>query len=107
VEKTPHGNVTVGQYKTGSAMIEVKQKPGDKKPSVVNVFYYQEPKLDWKLALKAIGLSSTGVTAHTDSKHWEHLSHVKAPASVRIIEAVYVPLGPANPNGPELHITLR
>jgi hypothetical protein len=106
VEKTPHGNVTVGQYKTGSAMIEVKQKPGEKKPSVVNVFYYQEPRRDWKLALKDIGLSSTGVVANTDSKHWVHLSHVKAQAPVRI-EAVYIPLDSAHPNGPELHLTLR
>src|SRR5579859_4280680 len=70
VEKTPHGNVTVGQYKTGSAMIEVKQRTGEKRPLVVNVYYYQEPKRDLKLALTDIGLSSTGVTAKSDAKHW-------------------------------------
>jgi hypothetical protein len=106
VEKTPSGKVTVGQYKTGGGMIEVRQKAGEKRPLVVNVHYYQEPKLDWKLALQAIGLSSTGVTAKSDAKHWVHLSHIKASKPVRI-EAVYIPLGPANSNGPELHITLR
>lgn len=106
VEKTPKGKVTVGRYKTGAAMIEVKQKAGEKRPLVVNVYYYQEPKRDWKLALKDIGLASTGVKAKSDAKHWVHLSHLKAPKPVRI-EAVYIPLGPANSNGPELHITLR
>src|SRR5579871_3720412 len=63
VVKTPRGKVTVGQYKTGSAVIEVKQAAGEKRPLVVNVYYYQEPKRDWKLALKDIGLASIGVTA--------------------------------------------
>ncbi len=70
VRKTPNGNVTVGQYKTGSAMIEVQQKSGEKRPLVVNVFYYQQPKRDWKLALTNIGLATSGVTAKPDAKGW-------------------------------------
>jgi hypothetical protein len=72
----------------------------------VNVYYYQEPKRDWKLALKDIGLSPTGVSAKEDSQHRVHLTHIKAGKSLRI-EAVYIPMGPANSNGPELHLTLR
>jgi hypothetical protein len=105
VQKTPQGNVTVGQYKTGSAMIEVIQTSAAKTPDVVNVNFYQEPKMDWKLALKVIGLSSEGVVAKEDSQHRFHLTGIKAKKSLKV-EAVFAPMAGPTSNGPELHLKL-
>jgi hypothetical protein len=106
VEKTPQGNVTVGEYKTGSAKLVVIQTSRSKVPNIVNAYLYQEPKYDWKLALKTVGLSSAGVVAKEDAKHQVHLSHIKAGKAV-VVEAVYVPMDEAHPIGPELHLTLK
>ena len=100
------GGATVNEYKTGSAKIEVIQSPGAKVPNLVNLYFYQEPKYDWKLALKVAGLSPAGVVAKEDSKHRVHLSHVRAAHAV-IVEAVFVPMNNANPDGPELHLKLK
>jgi hypothetical protein len=106
VRKTPAGKVTVGTYKTGSAMIEVIQKAGTKRPEVINVYYYQEPKHDWKLALKDIGIASDGVIAKEDATHQVHLKNIKAGKSLHV-EAVFIPMGPGHTDGPELRMTLR
>ena len=105
-KKTPEGTITVGDYKAGSARIEVIQKAGSKKPEVINVYYYQEPKHDWKLALSDIGLSSAGVTAKEDSKHQVHLARIKAGKSLKV-EAVFIPMDHEHSDGPELHMTLK
>ena len=104
--KTPQGTETYSEYKTGSARIDVIQSPGAKVPNIVNLGFYQQPKYDWKLALKVAGLSSAGVTAKVDSKHKVHLSHVKAPHAI-VASAVFVPMSDKYPDGPELHITLK
>jgi hypothetical protein len=105
-KKTPGGSITVGDYKTGSAAIEVIQKAGSKRPEVINVSYYQEPKRDWKLALTDIGLSPAGVTAKEDSKHYVHLTHIKAGKSLKV-EAIFIPMDSEHKDGPELHMTIR
>ena len=105
-KRTPHGTLTVGDYKTGSARIEVVQKAGAKAPDLVNVFYYQQPQRDWKLALKDIGVSSVGAAAKEDAKHQVHLRGIKAGRLTRIT-AVYIPLDKDHPDGPELHIHLQ
>jgi len=97
---------TISQYKTDMAMIEVIQTKGAKKPNVVNVNFYQQPKRDWKLALRDVGLSSVGVVAKEDAKHWVHLSKIKAGKGVQI-EAVFMPMESDTSNGPELHLKLR
>ncbi len=97
---------TIGQYMTDMAKIEVIQTKGAKLPNIVNVNFYQQPKRDWKLALRDVGLSSAGVVAKEDSKHWVHLSKIKAGKSVQI-EAVFVPMESETSNGPELHLKLR
>ncbi len=106
VKQTSEGKATVGDYKTGSARIEVIQKTGAKKATVINVFFYQQVAGDWKLALKLIGLPSAGITAKEDAKHHFVLAKVKTAKAPRI-EAVYYPLSPKNPDGPELHLRLR
>lgn len=97
---------TIGQYQTGSAMIEVIQTKGAKLPNIVNVNFYQQPKRDWKLALRDVGLSLAGVVAKEDSKHRVHLSKIKAGKSVQI-EAIFIPMESETSNGPELHLKLR
>jgi hypothetical protein len=104
--KTSEGAVTVGDYKTGSAAIEVIQKSGAKLPDVITAYFYQEPARDWKLALKDLGLSSNGVTAKEDSKHQVRLTGIKAGKSLHV-EALFIPIGPGHTDGPELHIKLK
>jgi len=105
-KKAPHGKDIIGQYKTGSAMIEVIQTSGAKKPNQVNVYFYQEPKITWKDALTVIGISAKGVTAKEDSKHQFHLSHVKAGKSLKI-DAVFIVKDSENNDSPTLHLTLK
>ena len=105
-KKTSQGEVTVGEYKTGSAKIEAIQTKASKIPDVVNLYFYQEPKRDWKLALKDSGLSTAGVVAKEDSKHRIHLSRIKTKSAI-IVEAIYIPMSAQNPDGPELDLKLK
>lgn len=105
-KKTPQGVQTIGDYKTGSARIIVTQLAGAKIPTIIVAEFYQEPKYDWKLALTTVGLSSAGVVAKEDSKHQVLLSHIKT-GKAGMATAVFVPMSKANPDGPELHLTLK
>jgi Flp pilus assembly protein CpaB len=105
-KQTPQGTVIVGQYKTGSAMVEAIQTSHARVPDEINVFFYQEPKRDWKAALKSCGLSAAGVSAKTDSKGQVRLKGIKVGKPYRA-EAVFIQMGPKTPDGPELHINLK
>lgn len=73
---------------------------------MVNVYFYQQPKRDWKLVLKDLGVSSVGVQAKEDAKHYVRLSNIKG-GKLRHITAVNIRLSDKNPDGPELHMTLH